>query len=88
MSVRSGAAVVAMEVIALLVALLAFGWPVLVVGVPLLLGTAILFVTLRLSVRPRRWLHARRAGRWEDAPLPGGLMSGFFEIPRQEPSGR
>ena len=85
MLVRLWAAVVAMEVAALLVALWTFGWPVLLVGVPLLVGTLILFAVVRLSEGPRRRLRSHRATRsdptWSDpdGAVPGGLMSGFFE---------
>lgn len=83
-SVRLGAAVVAMEVAALLMALWAFGWPVLLVGAPLLVGTLILFATFGLSQGPCRWLQRHRAARWDpEAAVPGGLMSGFFEPARR-----
>lgn|GEM_PF-3013488 len=82
MLVRLGMAVLAMEAMALIVALLAFGWPALLVGGPLLVGTVVALVVVRLSEGPRRRLQERRATRWDaDATLPGGLMSGFFEIP-------
>jgi len=82
--VRLWAALVAMEVAALVVALWAFGWPVLLIGAPLLVATLILVVALRLSEGPRRRLREHRATRFDPkAALPGGLMSGFFE-----PAGR
>lgn len=81
---RLGAAVMAMEVVALVVAYLAFGWPVLMVGVPFLLGTALVLALVRASEGPRRRLEEHRAARWDpSAATPGGLMSGFFEMPAQ-----
>lgn len=81
---RMGSVVVGMEVAALLVAYLAFGWPVLLIGAPLLVGTVLMFAMLRVSETPRRRLQERRAAQWDPAAaLPGGLMSGFFEIPAQ-----
>lgn len=82
--VRLGAAIIAMEVAALAVAYLAFGWPVLMVGAPLLLGTVLVLVVVRVSEGPRRRLQEHRATRWDPtATVPGGLMSGFFEMPAQ-----
>ena len=67
---------------ALVLAAVAFGWPAAVVGVPLLLGTVLVLVAVGVAQRPLRALRARRATRWEDEPpTPGGLMSGFFEVP-------
>ncbi len=84
MLVRVGAAVVAMEAVALAVALLAFGWPVLLVGAPLLLGTVILFTGVGISERPRRALREHRVARWNpDDAAAGGLMSGFFDPARR-----
>ncbi|MFD1528203.1 hypothetical protein [Pseudonocardia aurantiaca] len=78
--VRMGAAVIAMEGAALVVAYAYFGWPVLLVGVPVLLGTLLVLLFVRASEGPRRKLHEHRAARWDpEAALPGGLMSGFFE---------
>lgn len=78
---RLGAAVVAMEVVALLVALLGFGPVALVVGLPLLLATVVTLVAVWLSQAPRRRLAQRRAARFtHDTPEDGGLMSGFFEV--------
>ena len=78
--VRMGAAVIAMEGAALAVAYAYFGWPVLLVGVPVLVGTILVLLFVRASEGPRRKLHEHRAARWDpDAALPGGLMSGFFE---------
>ncbi|MHA6797171.1 hypothetical protein ACVGVM_27205 [Pseudonocardia bannensis] len=83
---RLAAAVIAMEVAALVVAYLAFGWPVLLVGAPLLVGTVFVLIVVRASEAPRRKLHELRSTRWEtDTPLPGGLMSGFFQL---SPQGR
>ncbi len=76
------AAVMGMEAAALVVAYLAFGWPALLIGAPALVGTALVLLVVRASEAPRRRLQAVRATRWESqAPLPGGLMSGFFELP-------
>jgi uncharacterized membrane protein YfcA len=81
---RLGGAVVAMEIGALAVAYLAFGWPVLVIGALLLLGTVLVLLVVRASEAPRRRLQEQRAARWdESAAVPGGLMSGFFEVPAQ-----
>jgi hypothetical protein len=81
---RLGAMVIGMACAALILAYLAFGWPVLLVGAPLLIGTALVVVTVILSEGPRRKLEEQRAARWDhSAQLPGGLMSGFFEIPRR-----
>jgi Flp pilus assembly protein TadB len=80
--VRVGAAVVAMEVAALVLATLVFGWVALVVGAPALLATVVVFVALWVSRAPMRRLQERRAARFEpDGPPQGGLMSGFFEVP-------
>lgn len=80
--VRVGAAVVAMEVAALALATLVFGWVALVVGAPALLATGVVLTALRVSRGPLRRLQERRASRWEqDGPEQGGLMSGFFVVP-------
>lgn len=80
--VRVGAAVVAMEVAALALATLVFGWVALVVGVPALLATGAVLTALWLSRGPRRRLQERRAARFEPGgPEQDGLMSGFFEVP-------
>ncbi|MFC5996034.1 hypothetical protein ACFQE5_17655 [Pseudonocardia hispaniensis] len=82
MVARMVAAVMGMEIAALVFAYLAFGWPVLLIGAPVLVGTVLLLLVVRASEAPRRRLQAARATRWEtQTPLPGGLMSGFFEIP-------
>jgi hypothetical protein len=78
---RVGAAVVGMELMALVVAVLAFGWPVLLVGVPLLVVTLTALAVVRSWELVRRRLERRRANRWDPASAqPGGLMSGFFEV--------
>jgi hypothetical protein len=83
---RMGAMVVAMELAAVLVAYGYFGWPVLVIGVPVIVLTLTALLVVRASEAPRRLLQAHRASRWDpDAALPGGLMSGFFEVSRQRP---
>jgi uncharacterized membrane protein len=87
--IRVGAAIVAMEVVALVVGYLAFDLGALLVGVPLLLATVLVLVVVRASEAPRRRLHEHRATRWDpDAALPGGLMSGFFEPPAARPGDR
>jgi hypothetical protein len=84
---RMGAVVVAMELAAVLVAYGYFGWPVLLIGAPALVGTVLVLLVVRASEGPRRALRAHRAARWDpDAALPGGLMSGFFEVPKQRRS--
>jgi hypothetical protein len=77
---RLGAVVVAMEFAALAVAYAYFGWPVLLIGAPALVGTVLVLLVVRASEGPRRKLHEHRAARWDpNATLPGGLMSGFFQ---------
>jgi hypothetical protein len=77
-------AVIVMEVVALVVAYLAFDWPVLVFGAPVIVGTALVLVGVHLSEEPRRRLAALRASRREQPrPAQGGLMSGFYELPVQ-----
>ena len=84
--VRLGATVVAMQVLALVLAVWAFGLPAVVIGVPLLLGTVVVLVTVGVASGPLRVLQRRRATRWEhDTPAQGGLMSGFFELPAARP---
>jgi hypothetical protein len=81
---RLGAMVVAMELAALVVAYVYFGWPVLLIGGPVLLGTVLVLLVVRASEGPRRKLHEHRAARWDpEAAVPGGLMSGFFEAPKR-----
>lgn len=71
-----------MELAALGLAALWFGWVALVIGVSALLATVVTLVALVLSQGPRQRLEQRRAARWEhETPPPGGLMSGFFEVP-------
>ena len=77
---RSAGLVIGLEAAALVVALLAFGWPVLLVGAPLVVGTALVLLAVHLSERPRRRLAAARAARHVEPPAQGGLMSGFFEV--------
>ncbi|MCU1664097.1 MAG: hypothetical protein QOI36_2665 [Pseudonocardiales bacterium] len=77
--VRLGGAVIAMEIAALSVAYVAFGWLVLLVGAPLVLGTVLVLAFVRASEGPRRKLHEHRAERWDPrSAVAGGLMSGFF----------
>jgi len=81
---RLGGVVVALEVAALVVAYAYFGWPVLLVGTPAFLGTVLLLLVVPASEGPRRKLAEHRAARWDpDAARPGGLMSGFFQVPKQ-----
>ena len=85
--------VVGMSALALLVAYLAFGWPVLVIGGPLFVGVSATMLVVLVTERPRRALVDRRSGRdahspWMTAAERGekpsvGLMSGFFEISPQ-----
>jgi hypothetical protein len=86
---RMGAAVVGMELAALIVAVLAFGWPVLLVGVPLFVGTLVALVLVRLWELVRSRVERQRATRWDQAAaVPEGLMSGFFAVsavPEQPP---
>jgi hypothetical protein len=83
---RMGAMVVAMELAAGLVAYGYFGWPVLVIGAPVIVLTLVALLVVRASEAPRRILQDHRAARWDpDAALPGGLMSGFFEVSKQGP---
>ncbi|GAA1394140.1 hypothetical protein GCM10009613_41770 [Pseudonocardia kongjuensis] len=90
---RFAGAVIGMAAVALVVAYLAFGWPVLLLGGPLLVGIAITLLALALTERPREVLRERRAAHlgespWKQAaergePSAGGLMSGFFEVSPQ-----
>jgi hypothetical protein len=78
---RLGAAVVGMGFAALVVAYLFFGWPVLLVGVPAFVAVGLVVVAVLASEAPRRKLEAHRATRFDpSAQVPGGLMSGFFEV--------
>ena len=78
---RMGAAIVAMELAALVVAVLAFGWAVLLVGAPLLVGTLVALAVIRLWEFVQVRIERSRAARWEQGPaMTGGLMSGFFEV--------
>ena len=78
---RWGVAVVGMGLVALVGAYLFFGWPVLLVGVPAFVAIVLVVVAVLASEKPRRKLEAHRATRFDPAAqLPGGLMSGFFEV--------
>jgi hypothetical protein len=71
-----------MGLVALIVAYLTFGWPVLLVGVPAFVGVGLLVAAVLAFEAPRRRLEAQRATRFDPSiQLPGGLMSGFFEAP-------
>ncbi len=79
--VRVGAALVAMELVALLLAVAAIGPVVLVVGAPVVVATVVGLVAAWAGRGALRRLQQRRAARWAGvAPVPGGLMSGFFEV--------
>ena len=93
--VRMGAAIIAMEIAALVVGYLAFDMAALLVGAPLLMVTVLVLLVVRASEAPRRRLAEQRASRWDpEAAQPGGLMSGFFEVPgvrsaeRKAPTGQ
>jgi fatty acid desaturase len=78
---RLGVAVVGMGFVALVVAYLFFGWPVLLVGGPVFVAIGLVVVAVLVSEAPRRRLEAHRATRFDpSAQVPGGLMSGFFEV--------
>ena len=78
---RLGAVVVGMGLVALVVAYLFFGWPVLLVGVPAFVAVGLVVAFVLASEAPRRKLEAHRATRFDPAAqVPGGLMSGFFEV--------
>jgi membrane protein implicated in regulation of membrane protease activity len=80
---RIAVAVLVMEAVALGLAVAVFGWAVLVVGAPVLLATALVLAVIAVSAEPRRRLRDHRASRFDPATAePGGLMSGFFELPR------
>lgn len=81
---RMSALLIGMESTALLVAYLAFGWPVLIVGAPVLVATALVLLVVHVDERRR----AQRAAVLPVAQLPDhppspGLMSGFFRVPAQ-----
>jgi hypothetical protein len=81
---RLGVAVVGMGFVALVVAYLFFGWPVLLVGIPAFIAVDLVVLAVLASEAPRRRLEAHRATRFDPAAqLPGGLMSGFFEVDKQ-----
>ena len=78
---RLGVAVVGLGFVALAVAYLFFGWPVLLVGVPAFVAVGLVVVAVLASEAPRRRLEAHRATRFDPAAqVPGGLMSGFFDL--------
>jgi hypothetical protein len=48
---------------------------------------ALVVAAVVVSETPRRKLEEHRATRFDpSAQLPGGLMSGFFEMPKQRPT--
>ena len=79
---RAAGLVIGLEAVAVVVAYLAFGWPVLVVGAPALAGTALVLLVVKLS----EGLRETRAARYAEPPVSGGLMSGFFEVPAPRPT--
>jgi hypothetical protein len=73
--------VVGMGLVALVVAYLSFGWPVLLVGVPAFVAVGVVVLIVLVSEAPRRRLEAHRATRFDPSiQVPDGLMSGFFEV--------
>jgi hypothetical protein len=80
---RMSALVIGMEVAAVLVAYLAFGWPVLLIGAPALVGTVVVLLGVHAGEKRRARLEQERVARGEPAPVPDGLMSGFFQVPAQ-----
>ena len=78
---RLGVAVVGLGLVALVMAYVFFGWPVLLIGVPAFVAVILVVLAVLASEAPRRRLEARRATRFDPgAQLPGGLMSGFFDV--------
>jgi hypothetical protein len=70
-----------MGFVALVVAYLFFGWPVLLIGIPAFIAVDLVVLAVLVSEAPRRRLEAHRAARFDPAAqIPGGLMSGFFDI--------
>lgn len=99
MVTRLAGAVIGMAAGALVLAYVVVGWPILVVGGPLLVGVALMVAVLVLTERPRAVLAQRRAvhagtSPWQAAADTGdeqpgrGLMSGFFEMPAALPEQR
>jgi hypothetical protein len=79
--VRVGAALAAMELVALLLAVAAVGPVALVVGAPVVGSTLVGLAAAAVARGPLARLRQRRAARWAGGtPEPGGLMSGFFEV--------
>ena len=52
-----------------------------------MLATGLVLVAVTLSEKPRKRLAEARAARYEAPAMPGGLMSGFFEVPAPRSSG-
>ena len=78
---RVGALLVAMELVALLLAVAAVGPVALVVGTPMVGATSVGLAVAWASRGRLEALRQRRAARWEGIdPEQGGLMSGFFEV--------
>ena len=57
---RLGAAVIGMGLVAMVVAYLFFGWPVLLVGVPAFVGVTLVVGAVLASEAPRRSIPASR----------------------------
>ncbi|MGI5126463.1 hypothetical protein ACQEVB_06555 [Pseudonocardia sp. CA-107938] len=84
-----GTVVLGMEIAAVAFAVYGFGWLVLLIGVPLIVGTLLIVLVATVSERNRR-IRQERAEQAEQARkldpegtvyLGRGLMSGFFELP-------
>ena len=81
---RLGVAVVGLGFVALVLAYLFFGWPVLLIGVPAFVAVGLVVAAVLVAEKPRQRLEAHRATRFDpSAQLPGGLMSGFFDLNAQ-----
>ncbi len=91
--VRLWTAVLGMEIVAVAVAVFGFGWLVLLAGVPLIIATVLIIAVVKFSeiARSRRALreHKRDPERTVYVAPIGqrGLMSGFFDLSKQEGSG-
>ena len=79
---RMSALLIGMESVALVVAYLAFGWPVLLPGAPVLVGTAVVLLAVCLAER-RRAARVQAVAPTGREPVQPGLMSGFFRVPAQ-----
>jgi len=78
---RLGVAVVGLGFVALVIAYLFFGWPVLLVGVPAFVAVGLVVVAVLASEKPRRRLEAHRATRFDpSAQVPDGLFAGYAPL--------